>query len=263
MSEKIKNYLGVAGIVALLLGGFAAWRYVSAYAKSIQPSNFRSFTVSGEGKITAIPDVAQFSFQVITEGGKDIQKLQNDNSTKTNNAIALIKSKGVEDKDIKTENYNLSPRYSICNPGSDAILSAGGACPPSEIVGYTITQSVSVKIRDFKKIGEVLGGVAERGVNSVSGLSFTIDDRTMLENEARGEAIAQAKEKAKDLAKAGGFRVGRLLSIYDQGTPPVPYYGYGMGGDASLELRKAAVAPTIEPGSQEVYVTVSLSYEIE
>ncbi len=135
-------------------------------------------------------------------------------------------------------------------------------CPPSEIVGYSINQSVLVKIRDFDKAGELLAGATERGANQVSGLSFTIDDPDALQMQARTDAIAKAQEKAQATAKAGGFRVGRLLSI-DEGY--VPYYGYGletkvaygMGGDASV-----APSPSIEPGSQEVKVSVIMRFEI-
>ena len=82
MSESIKNYLGIAVAAILLVFAYAAISYVNSYSQSIEPSAFRSFTVSGEGKITAIPDVAQFNFSVITEGGKDIAKLQKENTEK-------------------------------------------------------------------------------------------------------------------------------------------------------------------------------------
>ena len=137
-------------------------------------------------------------------------------------------------------------------------------CPPAEIVGYTITQTVAVKVRDFGKIGAIVSGVVENGANSVSQLSFAIDDPDMFESEARGQAIQKAKEKAKAVAKAGGFSVGRLLSIQEGGSPIYyPMYekaalDYGMGGAVS-----SAPAPTIEPGSQEVKIFVTLVYEIE
>lgn len=257
MTEKVKNYLGVAIIIALLAFAFAVLSYVNAYSKSIEPSSFRSFSASGEGKVVAIPDVAKFTFSVITEGGTDIAKLQKENTDKVNKAITFIKSKGIEAKDIKTESYNLNPRYQYFS-----CPKAGGPCPPAEVVGYTITQTLSVKIREFSKIGEVLSGVIQNGANSASELNFTIDDPTEVQNKARAEAIMKAKAKAKAIAEAGEFRIGRLLSINEGGYYPPIYEKFGRGGDfAGVEA--ALPVPTIEPGSQDVIVNVTLQYEIE
>lgn len=239
-------------MVAVFVFAAGYLSYVNSYSKSIQPSSFRSFSVAGEGKVVAIPDIAQFTFSVITQGGTDIAGLQNENTEKTNQAIAFLKAQNIDAKDIKTISYNLEPRYQRYS------CKVGELCPPSEIVGYTVTQTVSVKIRDFGKIGIVLSGVIESGANSVSQLSFTIDDQTSLENQARTEAINQAKEKAKLVAKAGGFRMGRLIAIEESYQP---FYGYGLGGGMKAEL--VAPSPAIEPGSQEITINVTLRYEIQ
>ena len=265
MNEKIRNYLGVAAIVALLAGAGASWRYVGAYAKSIEPSSFRSFSVYGEGKATTIPDIAEFSFSIITEGGKDLGKLQSENTAKANGTIAFLKSNGVEEKDIRTSGYSVEPRYQYfeCGP---RILPPGGVsslepCPPPEITGYTVRQSVSVKVRDFSVAGDLLSGVVKEGANSVSGLSFRVDDPEKSRAEAREKAIGKARTKAEAIAKAGGFKVGRLLNL-DEGGSPIPIFDqYGMGGGA-FEKSAPSAAPIIEPGSQEISVTINLRYEI-
>lgn len=255
MEQKIKNYRNAVLILFLVVASFATWKFVDAYANRIDPTSFRSFTVAGEGKSVVVPDIAEFSFSVVTEGGIDITSLQADNTKKMNSAIQYLKGNGVNEKDIKTQNYNLSPRYQYSS------CALGGICPPPQIVGYTITQGVTVKVRDFKKIGELLGGVVKNGANTVSDMRFTIDDMTTVQNTARAEAIQKAKDKAKAIAKAGGFDVGKLLSI-DEGMNPLPYMDsrsvLGMGGYA-----EKAVAPQIEAGSQEVTVNVTLRYEIK
>jgi len=256
--DKSKVYLCAAFVLAVFLFVFGYLCYVNAYSKSIQPSSYRSFSVSGEGKITAIPDIAQFTFSVITQGGKDIAVLQKDNTNKTNKSIDFLKAQGVKAEDIKTLNYSLDPRYQTYSCNHPEISAA--PCPPSEIIGYTVTQMVSVKIRDFAKIGDALSGVIVNGANTVSSLSFTIDDPTALQNQAKEKAIVQAREKAQLVARAGGFSVGKLISI-DEGYNP--YYGYGLGGgDMRLESAPSAT-PTIEPGSQEVTVNITLRYEIK
>lgn len=256
-----KNYLVIAGTIALLIIALSAWKYVGFYGQSIQPSSFRSFTVSGEGKVIAVPDVATFSFSIITQGKKDIAALQTENSDQSNKAIAFLKEQGIDPKDIKTANYNLEPRYQYFNCPTPKDGEAQ-VCPPPEIVGYTISQSVAVKVRDFKKIGDIFGGVITAGANSVSELQFTIDEPEKLQNEAREKAIKQAKEKAQALAQAGDFDVGRLLDISEGYVPPF-YRSFGAkGSDFGGELT-TAVSPTIEAGSQEVKVNVSLRYEIK
>ena len=260
MNTQIKNFIGVAVVVGVVVFVYAAWVYVQAYSKSVEPSSFRSFSVSAQGESVAIPDVAQFSFSVITQGGANIANLQQQNVEKVNNAIAFVKGQGVEDKDIKTQNFSLEPRYqsfSCARPfGAEPV-----ACPPAEIVGYIISQTVQVKVRDFAKVGGIVSGVVENGANSVSQLSFTIDSPDAMESEARAQAIQKAKEKAKAVARAGDFRLGRLLSIQEGGFPYLPVYeraDIGFGGAAP----SAVSAPAIEPGSQEVKVSVTLVYEI-
>lgn len=254
--EKLKQYAWVVfGISAIVVSG-AIWKYADAYSNSIQPSSFRSFSVSAEGRAVSIPDVAAFTFSVVTQGGKDMTKIQTENTTKMNKAIAFVKANGVDDKDIKTQNYSLQPRYQYSN-----CPKPGMVCPPPEIVGYEIDQTVLVKVRDFAKVGDILAGVVNNGANSVSSFQFTIDDPTSVQDMARAEAIQKAKVKAEALAKTGGFSVGRLLGITEGGNYPRPmmldYAAKGFGG------AEASVAPSIAPGSQETTVTVTLQYEIK
>ncbi|MCK5590424.1 MAG: SIMPL domain-containing protein, partial [Candidatus Pacebacteria bacterium] len=201
----------------------------------------------------------QFSFTVISEGGTDLSLLQADNAKKIEAVTDFVKKEGVDDKDIKTTAYSVSPRYTICYPYKEP----SGVCPPREIVGYTVRQSTQVKIRDFDTIGDILGGVVTKGANSVSQLSFNIDDETILQAEAREEAIKKADQKAKEIAKAGGFRVGKVLGISEGYVSPyrTKYdYTYGMSAEFA---ESDSFAPTIEAGSQEVSVTVTLVYEIK
>lgn len=258
MNQTLKNVLAGAGVLALLVLSGAAVSYVRTYERQAQPGNFRSFTVTGLGKVVAVPDVAQFTFTVITEGDEDVAKLQEENAKKMNAAIAYLKEQGIDEKDIKTQQYNVQPRYQY-NPCRE-----GGVCPPPDISGYSINQSVEVKVREYTRAGELLSGVVSAGANSVSQLTFTIDDPAQLESEARAQAIAEAAEKASAIAEAGNFKVGRILSIGEYESPqPMPYgYGMGAGGGVFMEDAKAAVPVTTEPGSQEVNVSVSVTYEI-
>lgn len=262
MDKDIKNYHNFwiieAKVVLFFLFIIAVFWYVSAYSRSVVPE--RTFTVSGEGKVVAVPDIARINIGVLTEGGKNLTDLQRQNTEKVNRFISYLKEQGIDEKDIKTEYYNISPRYQYfsCPPTTVPLgvetYPEIRPCLPSEIIGYSISQSVLVKVRDLNKTGDILSGVVERGANTVSGPNFTIDDPVGLENEARESAIKQAREKAKSMAKAGGFRVGKLISIQEGFVSP--YF------PVAFEAKGGAV-PSIEPGSQEIVVNVTLTYEIK
>ncbi|MFA5052922.1 MAG: SIMPL domain-containing protein [Parcubacteria group bacterium] len=255
MNKTIKNALGIVGAVfAIILAGSAA-SYVNTYSKSIEPSSFRNFSVSAEGEAVGIPDVAEFTVGVVTEGGTNIGTLQDENTAKTNAIISFVKENGVEDKDVKTSWYDISPRYTTCY--------GDGICPPRQIVGYTISSSITVKMRDFSKTGDILSGVITKGANTVSSLTFKIDDEDATRKEARDKAISKAKIKAKELADSAGFKVGRLLSI-NEGYA-TPYYAAGAVMDSYYkEAALSSRTPVaLEPGSQELTVTVTLTYEIK
>lgn len=248
-----------AAVVMMIAFAIAALWYVSAYSGSVGADSYKSFSVIGEGKAIAVPDVARFTFGVVSEtSSADVAALQVNNTTKMNRVIAALKAAGIADKDIKTESYNLSPRYTSC-------YREEGICPPSQIAGYRLEQIVSVKVRDFTKVGSILSQTVAAGANNISQVEFTVDDLEAVRNTARAEAIARARAQAKAMAKAGGFRVGELLSVEEGG--PFPYPIYGKGGSISaampMDMVESAPQPALEPGSTEVTVNVVLRYEIK
>lgn len=256
MQEYKKGLLNIAIIITLLTFSYAALSFVGSYDKRIEPSNFRSFSVSAEGSAVAVPDVASFSFTVISEGSTDLAALQADNAKKSNAINTFLKDQGIDTKDIKTTSYNVSPRYEQCY----AYQQPSGVCPPPRIVGYTVSQSTEVKIRDFEIIGDTLAGAVNNGANSVSQLQFMIDDETAIQEQAREEAIKKAQEKAKQIAKTAGFGVGQLLDITEGYS--YPYQAKYTYAAMDMAMEEGAYAPSVEAGSQEVNVTVTLTYEI-
>ena len=254
--EKYKYHFIVGVTVIVLALGF--W-YMKTYARSVPP--IRTFSVQGEGEVVTIPDIALISFSILTEGGKDLAALQKENTEKGNAITAFLKENGVEKKDIKTQSYRISPRYQNYSCGSQLIGSAE-PCPPSLIVGYSIFQEIVVKVRNLGTAGSLVSEVVAKGANTVSGPSFTIDEPDTLQNEARAKAVANARAKAYVLARAGGFRLGKPISIYEgYATPfPVRFSLLGKGGDMGGE--EVLPAPEFEPGSEDIRATVSITYEI-
>lgn len=249
MNTKIKNILGVSLSTGALVLAFSSLILANAFLKSKEPA--RTFTVSAEGEVVAIPDIAEFTFSVITEGGENLPVLQEENSSKSNQVNAYLKQQGIEADDIKTTSYNISPRYQTFPCAREAIV-----CPPSEIVGYTIAHSVKVKVRNLSRVGELLSGVITAGANSSSGLTFSIDDIEKVQSQARDIALQKAKEKAKNIASSAGVRLGKIVSI--QESFQVPF----LTREFAQKLTEPAAAPVIEPGAQEVKVSITLLYEI-
>lgn len=262
LSDKnIKNaLLAVFGFLALFLvaatiSQILSYRYLGPGGQILN-----TVTVSGEGEVLAVPDIASFSFTVM-ETMSTVAAAQEAATKKTNDAIAFLKSEGIEEKDIKTLAYNVYPEYEYQN----AVCPLGASyCPPGRQVlkGYQVSQTVEVKVRDTDTVGELLTGIGGIGVQSVSGVLFTLDDEDAVREEARAEAIADAKEKAERLAKDLGVRLVRVTNFFENNGPePYPYYG--RGGDAFATVaEKGAVLPELPPGENKFISTVTITYEI-
>jgi hypothetical protein len=240
-------WLAALGLDRVFQAGIS-WQNLNHWQKPISTND--TIAVTAEGKVTAIPDVGLISLAVESRGAK-VSSVQTDNTKKINDIIAFLKGLGVEAKDLRTSQYNLSPIYSY-DPKTGQ----------QNLDGYSLHQTVEVKIRQLDKVGDILAGSLERGANQVGQLSFTIDDQDKLQQEARLKAIAKARAKAEDLAQAAGVRLGRVRSFSENINTPSPYPMY-YARDMAVGLESKAAAPAIETGSQDIVVNVSLSFEID
>lgn len=255
--EKTKRYFWIlldVVILEIVLYLVFAMPAVGRFANSFISK--RTITVSAEGKTTVSPDLAQASFSVVSRG-KNPEELADSNNQKISAVIQFLKATGVESKDIKTTGYNLSPNYKY-DPQTERNF----------ITGYTLTQTVSVKIRDLGKVSKIIGGLTPLGVNQIGGVNFTVDDPEKFLAVARTEALQKAKAKAAEMAGQSGVSLGRVLNVAEsQGGFPIPYpqyYGsYGKGGASALDVSPPPVAaPTIEPGTQEIRDQITITYEL-
>lgn len=247
-TEEIKKYFWLSLSVLIVVS--AIWTVYSIkplekYSHSLMPA--RTITVSGEGKVTAIPDIAAVSFSVVTEGADPV-KIADESNKKAAAGINFVKEQGIEEKDIKTTAYNLSPRYEYNDKTRKTFIS-----------GYTLTQTVQIKIRDFSKIGEIMGALPELGINEIGTLSFGVDDDEKYLNEARKQAFEKAYAKAKDMAEQNRVHIERTVTFSESQNYPYPIYRETLGMAAASSAKVAQ----IEPGSQEITVNVSVTYEIE
>ena len=198
-------------------------------------------TVTGVGTVTSVPNEATFTIGVQSEGATAREALAS-NSDQMNRVIAALKSAGVDKSDIKTQDVSVSPSYR----------------DEGEIDGYMARNSVSVKIDDLSKAGAVLDAASNAGANEVYGPMLSRSNQDKLQADALRDAVDDARRKAQTLAKAAGVSLGSVTAITEgfSGGGPEPYYA---GGAERAVLDKAA---PIEPGTQDVQATVTVTFAI-
>ena len=245
---ELSNRLFVVFVI-LLVGVLGFWTAKVFVDFQSLPNNYpREITVSGEGRTFAVPDIALIQLGVVTEGLK-VGDVVRENTEKMNNILKEIKDLGIEEKDIKTTTYNLAPRYEWTEDGKRIFK------------GYTLTQQINVKIRNFEKIGDVLEKSTEKGANLVGDLQFSIDEPEKVRQEARKEAIERAKAKASQISTDSGLKLVKLVNVYEDYYPRT----YSDTLYKSLEATgggEIAAPPEIQPGEQEVTVTIYLTYRV-
>ena len=233
-------------LVVMFFLGLITFKALDRYGASLPIT--RTITVSADAKATIVPDIAKISFSVVAEGS-DPAKLQEENTKKMVAAIDFIKSQTIDPKDIKTAAYNLSPKYEYDEKKRKSFIS-----------GYTSTQSLTVTIRDFSKISTVLGKLPSLGVNQIQNVSFDIENPDQVINGAREQAFKKALAKAVSMARQNGVGLGRVVNFNENSGNYYPrVFGVeslGKGGATDFS------APQIEPGSEELSASVSVTYEL-
>ena len=234
-------------ILLVALSFWVAAKFLNEVKSFTRPSlSSPTILVTGEGKVLAKPDVGVVNFSMVSSS-LDMAFARDGVNEQADKIISFLKSSGVEDKDIKTTAYNISPQYDYPKGRR-------------EFLGYEVRQTLQVKIRDLEKIDMVVGGITEFGAIEIGDLRFVVDNDEVLKQEARAAAIADAKTKALVLSKSLGVRLGDIVSFSEFGGP-VPFYGYaaslGVGGDF-----ERSIAPSIPTGENEIVSNVNISFEI-
>lgn len=213
---------------------------------SVQTSKSNLFSVQGIGKATAVPDTALLSLGV-TKTAPNVLSAQQQANQAVNKIVADFKTLGIEEKNIKTTNYSVYPDYDY-NSGRQNIR------------GYTVTQNLEVKIKPIDKANKAIDAATADGANMIGSISFILNDteKKRLENEARAEAIKNAKEKAESLSSLSGLRLGKIIDIQEGG-------GFERPMPVTMDLRApgggAEEKTELSPGENTIQTTVTLSYE--
>lgn len=222
------------GAIALVAASLAGAALSPALAEDKPP--MRTITVSASGQVSAEPDMANVSSGVVTEAATAREALTR-NSAAMKKLIAGLKSAGVEAKDIQTTSFNVNPVYS--NPRE-------GQAP--EITGYQVNNQVTIRARNLDKLGDILDGMVSLGANQMNGLSFEVSKADTLRDDARKDAVANARRRAELIAAAAGATLGEVQTISEDANDyqprPMAYARAAMAeavpverGTATLEAR--------------------------
>lgn len=250
LNKTIKTATLALTLLFVLLSILVAIKIAEGF-NIVDENDYNTITVEGDHEMYATPDIATITFSARSENS-DLTKAQSDTESVISLATNAIKSLGIEEKDIKTSYYNASPRYEYSPKTGER-----------KLTGYEVNQSVIIKVRDLSKASNVIGALGSSGASDIGGPNFEIEDKDLLVQDARKEAIKEAKEKARVLADELGVNLGRIVSYYDgdSGGGYGPVYAesktYAMADEARV------VAPTLSEGQNRIYSSVSIVYKIK
>lgn len=207
--------------------------------------------VTGEGSVELAPDMAILTLTVTREAETAGSALDA-NSAAMTDVLTAMKAAGVKEKDLQTSRFSIQPRY--FHPP----VKPSGKREAPQISGYTVRNSLTVRVRDIGAVGTILDKSVSLGVNEGGNISFTNDDPSEAIMQARTRAVENAMTKAKTLADAAGIKTGRILEISEYASNPRPMH---MAADVSMGRSGNAVP--VAAGENSYKVTVNVSIEIE
>lgn len=263
---KLLMYAGSFFLVILSILAIAATIFV---AKGNQSYDENTISVTGSAEVNAAPDVANFSFTV-KETSKTTDAAQEVISEKISLILAGLDEVGIDEKDIQTQSYTIYPKYewvkikSEENVALDGTIFYPGNNNKQVQTGFDVSQNVSVKLRDFEKVGDVLTLFAETGVQNLNGPNFEIDEPDALQEEAREMAIDEAQAKAKRLAKDLGLRLGDVVSFNEGANNNYYQKSYARGLEfAVADSITSSPVPELPVGENSITSNVTITYKIK
>lgn len=253
-SKCVKNTLvAVGALLALFLLAKSIGAFKEVYFIGKSPAFQNIITVSGKAEVNLKPDIATFNFSV-TEESASVATAQTAAEKKIAAIVEAVKKAGVEEKDIKTLGYSINPRYEYAGQ----YYGTG----KRTLAGYTVSQTIEVKVRKIEEAGKLLTTVGTLGATDVSGLSFDVENREEVVKNARAEAIANAKAEADRLVRDLGVKIVSMTSFSEGGFYPISPMYYGRGGDM-MASEAAVKSATVPVGENKIVSTVTISYEIK
>ena len=238
-----------AVLAALMLGAAALSSAAVAQQASItQTIAGTRLDITATGEVTRVPDIAIISAGVVSRASTATGALQ-DAADRMTRVLAALKRAGVADRDIQTSSVNLNAEYRY--PENQA----------PQLVGYTASNTVTIRFRDIRNSGKILDALVAQGANQINGPNLTIDKPEAALDEARAQAIAKGRARAELYARGLGMRVARVVAVSESG-------GYAVPPPAPPPVAMMARAyerdsTSIQPGEQKLQVSVAMTFELQ
>lgn len=233
----------LAALAAVAIPGAALAQTAPTTVEPMVPAAGTVLDVTAEGRTTRVPDLATIRAGVVSQSSTAAAALT-DNAQRMAKVLAALRRAGVAPRDIATSSVQLSPQYRYADN------------QPPVITGYQATNTVSIRFRDVATSGTILDALVAQGANQIDGPNLSIDKPEAALDEARADAIAQAKRRADLYAKAAGLRVARIVSIAESGQDTG-------GSPQPMMMMRASMAKDstqIAPGEKDVTVTLSVRF---
>jgi len=226
---------------------FLAMLFLVPQANAAEDEPRRTVSVTGEGKASAPPDMAVIQTGVVTYGKTAAEAMASNNET-MEKILGVLKAHEISPKDVQSSRFTVDPEYKRDDRGRRQ----------PEIVGYTMTNQVRVEVHKLENLDEVLDALVRAGSNQISGIQFGIDDPTSVLNQARSLAVEDARMRAELYAEAAGVRLGKLLTISEQGVdvPQPRYLGRGLA-------EKAASSVPLATGEEIYRARIHMVFSLE
>jgi uncharacterized protein YggE len=244
---QLLPFVVLAGLVLATRPGPAGTPSIPAVqaAQTLPSDQPPVISAQGIGRVTAPPDLLTLVIGVETRAANSDAALR-DNANRANVLIDTLRRHGVAAKDIATSQLSISPTYDTNG---------------QHITGYQVSNVVTAKVHDIQNAGSLIDAAAGAAGDAVriQQIAFGFDDDSALLAQARADAVRRAHDQADQMARAAGVRLGRVRSISEgSSVEPGPRYNVGLAPGA------AQAAPTpIEPGTQNLTVTVTAVYDVE
>lgn len=238
MLSGVSNFL----LLLILLGVTG----IASAHESVAPR----ISVTGQGSDAIAPDMAVLTMTVTREA-KTARAALDANSAAMAKVIAQMESLDIARRDLQTANFSISPNY------SRPVRNSNGSSEAPRIVGYTVRNGLTVRVRDMAKVGVVLDRAVSLGVNEGGNIHFTNADASEAVSRARVRAVENAQEKARTLARAAGVKLGAVQEISEHSYEAAPMRM------ARAEMAMAAADSVPVAGGENTYrVTVNITYNI-
>ena len=228
---------------ALLLAAVPA----AAQTGEVRPISGTRLDVVAAGEVTRVPDLVRINAGVVTQAPTAVEAIRQ-NAARMEAVRAALRSAGIADRDIQTSSVSLNPNYRYAEN------------QPPQLIGYQAANEVNVRFRDIARSGPILDALVAQGANQINGPMLTIDRPEEALDEARMQALTNARARAELYARSLGMRVARILSVSEAGIGPMPFTRAGMvrGMAANQDA-----ATQIVPGEQTLSVSLTVSFELE